>query len=99
MPLQVSHPHCMPGMVQASWIRKAEDSCLQVGWACGPAPMIAALAKAHSFLTFTVPANNQLAVAHGLDHEKDFYECDPLALACLASLTAGVGPVEAVQLS
>ena len=47
----------------------------QVGWACGPAPMIAALAKAHSFLTFTVPANNQLAVAHGLDHEKDFYEC------------------------
>ena len=47
---------------------------LQVGWACGPAPLIAAMAKAHSFLTFTVPANNQLAVAHGLDNEKGFYE-------------------------
>ena len=36
--------------------------------------MIAAMAKAHSFVVFTVPANNQLAVAHGLDNEKGFYE-------------------------
>ena len=47
--------------------------------------MIAALAKAHSFLTFTVPANNQLAVAHGLDHEKAFYECAPSRPALAAS--------------
>ncbi|KAK9840109.1 hypothetical protein WJX74_003508 [Apatococcus lobatus] len=45
----------------------------KVGWATGPAHLIAALAKAHSFLVFTVPSNLQRAVAHGLDHESSFY--------------------------
>lgn len=40
----------------------------------GPQRLIQALGKAHMFLTFTVAANLQLAVAHGLDNESSFYE-------------------------
>ena len=39
----------------------------------GPPPLIAAAAKAHSFLVFTVPSSLQRAVAYGLDHEESFY--------------------------
>ncbi|KAK9813470.1 hypothetical protein WJX73_000730 [Symbiochloris irregularis] len=46
----------------------------KVGWVTGPARLIQALGKAHMFVTFTVAANLQLAVAHGLDKESSFYE-------------------------
>ena len=49
------------------------EPALQIGYLVGPAPLIAAVAKAHSFLIFTVPSNLQRAVAHGLDHEESFY--------------------------
>ena len=45
----------------------------QVGYIVGPAPMIAAVTKAHQFVVFTVPASLQRAVAYGLDHEERFY--------------------------
>jgi N-succinyldiaminopimelate aminotransferase len=38
----------------------------KVGWATGPAPLVAAAQAAHQFLTFTTPAVLQLAVAEGL---------------------------------
>lgn len=46
----------------------------KVGWVTGPAPMVQAAAKAHQFLTFTVPAALQRAVARGLREERSFYE-------------------------
>ena len=45
----------------------------QIGYLVGPPPLIAAAAKAHSFLVFTVPSSLQRAVAYGLDHEESFY--------------------------
>ncbi|PSC76310.1 aminotransferase isoform A [Micractinium conductrix] len=45
----------------------------KVGWLTGPADMVAAVAKAHQFITFTVPSAMQRAVAHGLEHEQSFY--------------------------
>lgn len=45
----------------------------KVGWVTGPAPVIAAVAKAHQFLVFTVPSALQRAVAYGLDEEQAFY--------------------------
>jgi N-succinyldiaminopimelate aminotransferase len=38
----------------------------KVGWAAGPAPLVAAVRSAKQFLTYTSPAPFQLAVAHGL---------------------------------
>jgi N-succinyldiaminopimelate aminotransferase len=38
----------------------------KVGWASGPAPLVAAVRAAKQFLTYTSPAPFQLAVAHGL---------------------------------
>jgi N-succinyldiaminopimelate aminotransferase len=38
----------------------------KVGWASGPAPIVAAVRAAKQFLTYTSPAPFQLAVAHGL---------------------------------
>ena len=35
-------------------------ACLQVGWLTGPRDMIAAVAKAHQFVTFTVPSALQV---------------------------------------
>ena len=46
---------------------------LKVGWATGPPAMVAAMAKAHAFLTFTVNSALQRAVALGLDRERAFY--------------------------
>lgn len=46
----------------------------KVGWITGPRPMVAAAAKAHQFLTFTVPSAFQYAVAAGLEQERSFYE-------------------------
>jgi aspartate/methionine/tyrosine aminotransferase len=44
----------------------------KVGWVEGPAPLIAIIAKAHQFMTFTTPPALQLGIAHGLEHEMDF---------------------------
>lgn len=44
----------------------------KVGWATGPAPLIAALLAAKQWLTFTSGSPLQPAVAHALDHEADF---------------------------
>ena len=38
----------------------------KVGWASGPAPLVAAVRAAKQFLTYTSPAPLQLAIAHGL---------------------------------
>ena len=48
--------------------------CLQVGWVTGPARLVAAIAKAHQFVTFCIPSNLQRAVAFGLQHEQSFYK-------------------------
>ena len=45
----------------------------KVGWVTGPVPMVAAIAKCHQFITFTVNSALQRAVAWGLDHEEGFY--------------------------
>ena len=62
---------------------------MQIGYLVGPAPLIAAAAKAHSFLIFTVPSNLQRAVAYGLDHEESFYRCKHGALDRPASSIYG----------
>jgi aspartate/methionine/tyrosine aminotransferase len=41
----------------------------------GPARLVAAVSKAHQFVTFTVASSLQRAVAYGLDHEAVFYTC------------------------
>lgn len=45
----------------------------KVGWACGPERLIAAIAKAHQFITFTTPPNLQTAVAYGLDKDEAYF--------------------------
>ena len=52
--------------------------CAQIGWVTGPTALIAAVAKAHQFITFTVPSSLQRAVAYGLDNESSFYLCATL---------------------
>ena len=49
----------------------------KVGWATGPAPLVAAVLAAKQWLTFTSGSPLQPAVAHALDHEPDW----PLELA------------------
>ena len=44
----------------------------KVGWLTGPRELIAVIAKAHQFLTFTTSPALQLGVAHGLTHEMEF---------------------------
>jgi aspartate/methionine/tyrosine aminotransferase len=44
----------------------------KIGWLCGPAALMEAVAKAHQFLTFAIPGALQQGVAHGLRHEMDF---------------------------
>jgi aspartate/methionine/tyrosine aminotransferase len=46
----------------------------KVGWATGPAALLAPMIKAHQFLTFTVPPAMQHGVAHGLTACRAFYE-------------------------
>ena len=45
----------------------------KVGYLAGPAAMIAAIAKAHQFLTFTTPPNLQRAVAYGLRKDDSYF--------------------------
>ncbi len=44
----------------------------KVGWMLAPASLAARLAATHQYLAFTTPPALQLAVAHGLDHERDW---------------------------
>ncbi|MBQ6640413.1 MAG: aminotransferase class I/II-fold pyridoxal phosphate-dependent enzyme, partial [Saccharopolyspora sp.] len=44
----------------------------KIGWACGPAELIAAVRAAKQFLTFVGGAPFQPAVAHALRHELDW---------------------------
>jgi len=44
-----------------------------VGWATGPANLVAAAQAAHQFVTFATATPMQLAVAHALDHLGDAY--------------------------
>ena len=46
---------------------------LQIGYIVGPPSLIAATAKAHQFVVYTVPSALQRAVAYGLDNEEGFY--------------------------
>jgi N-succinyldiaminopimelate aminotransferase len=41
----------------------------KIGWACGPAPLVAAVRAAKQFLTYVAGAPFQPAVAHALRHE------------------------------
>ncbi len=45
----------------------------KIGYVSGPAPLVALVAKAHQYVTFTTPPALQSAVAYGLDHCADFY--------------------------
>jgi aspartate/methionine/tyrosine aminotransferase len=44
-----------------------------VGFVMAPAPILAVLAKAHQFLTFTTPPNLQSAVAYGLGKDDAYF--------------------------
>lgn len=45
----------------------------KVGWVEGPTALIAAVSKAHQFITFTTPNALQIAVAHGLDTQEAYF--------------------------
>lgn len=45
----------------------------KVGWVVGPQELVAACAKAHQFLTFSINSKLQSSVAYGLGNCKDFY--------------------------
>ena len=45
----------------------------KVGWACASPPIAAAIAKAHSFLTFTTSPNLQRAMAYGLGQDDGYF--------------------------
>ena len=44
----------------------------KIGWACGPAPLVAAVRAAKQFLTYVGGAPFQPAVAYALNHEMDW---------------------------
>jgi aspartate/methionine/tyrosine aminotransferase len=46
----------------------------KVGWVTGPAELMAVVAKAHQYITFTTPPALQQAVAWGLDQQRDYYQ-------------------------
>lgn len=68
----------LPGMRErVVRIGSAGKTFSMTGWKVGyltacPA-LLGVIAKAHQFLVFTTPPNLQRAVAHGLDHEQDWY--------------------------
>jgi N-succinyldiaminopimelate aminotransferase len=53
----------------------------KVGFVMAPAPILAVLAKAHQFLTFTTPPNLQSAVAYGLGKDDAYFAGMRRALA------------------
>ncbi len=46
----------------------------KIGWVCGPAPLVAAVRAVKQFLTFVSGPPFQVAVAHGLQHEKPWVD-------------------------
>jgi aspartate/methionine/tyrosine aminotransferase len=46
----------------------------KVGYVVAAAPLLAAVAKAHQFVTFTTPPNLQAAVAYAFEHERGYIE-------------------------
>ncbi len=63
----------------------------KIGWIQGAASLIGPIMKAHQFVTFTTSPALQLGVAHGLDHEQDWYLDLPKQLAKRRdSLVAGL---------
>jgi len=52
----------------------------KVGWITGPAALVGTIMKAHQFVTFTTSPALQIGVAHGLDHEQDWYLALPREL-------------------
>jgi len=46
----------------------------KVGYITGPADLITIVMKAHQYATFTTPPALQIAVAHGLNHERTFFD-------------------------
>lgn len=46
----------------------------KVGFVAAAAPLLAVLARAHQFVTFTTPPNLQAAVAYGLDKDDTYFE-------------------------
>jgi len=65
----------------------------KIGWIMGPATLISPIMKAHQFVTFTTSPALQIGVAHGLDHEQDWYLALPKQLghrrdSLVAGLTA-----------
>ena len=46
----------------------------KIGWVCGPAPLVAAVRAVKQFLTFVSGPPFQVAVAHGLRHEKPWVD-------------------------
>ncbi len=45
----------------------------KIGWIMGPAALVNVVSKAHQFVTFTTSPALQIGVAHGLNHEQDWY--------------------------
>jgi aspartate/methionine/tyrosine aminotransferase len=45
----------------------------KVGYITGPAPLIQVITRAHQWVTFTTPPALQIAVGHGLVHERAFF--------------------------
>jgi N-succinyldiaminopimelate aminotransferase len=67
----------LPGMVERTLTLSSAGKSYsvtgwKVGWATGPADLVAAVLAASQWLTFTSGAPLQPAVAHGLDHEPDW---------------------------
>lgn len=61
----------------------------KTGWACGPAPLIAAVTAAKQFLTFVGAAPFQPAVAHALDNESAWVESLRLDLSRRRDVLSG----------
>jgi N-succinyldiaminopimelate aminotransferase len=64
----------LPGMAQRTITVSSAGKTFnatgwKIGWACGPAPLIAAVRAAKQFLTYVGGAPFQPAIAYALDHE------------------------------
>ena len=71
-------PSTLPGM-RARTVRVGSAGKIfsltgwKIGWIMGPAALIGTISKIHQFVTFTTSPALQIGVAHGLDHEQDWY--------------------------
>lgn len=63
----------------------------KVGWVVAEAPLLAPIAKAHQFLTFTTAPALQETVAWGLEHQRGYYQgLAPILQARRDRLAAGL---------